>query len=47
MFRSEPVVDFFPDVDNFGGVAPTDSDTYNKEIYLSEHNLIKFASSLA
>jgi hypothetical protein len=28
------------------GVKPTDGDTYDKEIYLSEHDLSKFASSM-
>jgi hypothetical protein len=27
-------------------VQPNDDDTYDKEIYLSEHNLIKFTSNM-
>jgi hypothetical protein len=27
-------------------VAPTDNDTYDQEIYLSEHDLSKFTSSI-
>jgi hypothetical protein len=37
----------FPSADKFGeGVQPNDGDTYDKEIYLTGHNLSKFASSM-
>jgi hypothetical protein len=35
-----------PSAGKFGKVQPNDDDTYDKEIYLSEHDLIKFASSM-
>jgi hypothetical protein len=47
MFRNEYVVDSPPpSAGKFGKVQPNDDDTYDKEIYLSEYDLIKFASSM-
>jgi hypothetical protein len=47
MFRSEPVVDL-PSVlvSLVKELQANDSDTYDKEIYLSEHALRKSASSM-
>jgi hypothetical protein len=40
-------MDFFPDAGKFGeGMQPTDVDIYDKEIYLSEHDLSKFTSGM-
>jgi hypothetical protein len=47
MFRSEHVVNFPPGASKFGEVVtPNNDDTYHKKIYLSEHDLSKFASSM-